>query len=560
MLLLIRVTCLRPSRQLVFVITVLVVVAAHSMRIMHQAKNETVKSEERVEQNYTIQPDAIKVNGDLATMIAQDPQGQKAVVYFKIANVQQQRQLKRVVTPLLMRINGTIQPISPATNENQFDSQQYYRNLRVYNCVRGNGEIVGYRSLHGINRLHHWRACIRNYFQTFPAPLSLFSSRLILGLNDVQLSDTIKQVQQLGIVHLFCLSGLHVTVLCGLIKKLFSLLNVTRERTNTIQLVILPVFWVIGGESISLTRAVLMLEIGLISQRLNKQCDTWACGLMIHQIIVPGLLLNLGGQLSYLLSFALCHINWVGSQKRTFDLNVISIPVLLHSTYQFHILTMVLNYVMIPVFSWVILPGVLLCAVLGHQLPGILVIFNGFLCEYQNILSLLAKCPGLIIFGKIPNWVTFLLVIICLLYAERSVPTRSTSILIVIAYSVIFMMIHFPMRGEITFFDIGQGDSILIKEPFNRRVMLIDTGGQLLFKRASWQKRVIVSDGAERVSINYLKSKGIRSIDGVFLSHSDADHIGYITTMCREMNIRQVFVPAGMEKNDKIYTQNYLAN
>lgn len=530
----------------------MIAVSAHSVKIMNQAKIATVKSEEKVEQYYTVQPDAIKINGDLATMIAQDHHGQKVLIYLKIANVGQQRQFNRVVRPLLMKVDGTIQPISPATNENQFNSQQYYRNLGVYNCIRGTGKLVGYQTFHGISRLHHFRACLRNYFQTFPAPLSLFSCRLILGLNDVQLSDTIKHVQQLGIVHLFCLSGLHVTVLCGLIQKLFSLLNVTRERTNTIQLMILPVFWIVGGESISLTRAVLMLELGLISQRLGrKQFDTWASGLVIHQIIVPGLLLNLGGQLSYLLSFALCHINWAGSHKRTFDLNVISIPVLLHATYQVHVLTMILNYVMIPVFSWLILPGVLLCAVLGRLLPGMVVIFNRLLCEYQYVLSWLAKCPGLLIFGKIPNWVTLLLVIWSLLYAEQSIPNRLIPFLIVTTYSVVFLMIHLPMRGEVVFFDIGQGDSILIKEPFNRRIMLIDTGGQLLFKRASWQQRAIVSDGAERVTINYLKSKGIRSIDGVFLSHSDADHIGYITTMCREMNIRQIFVPAGMERMAK---------
>ncbi|MFR0771926.1 MAG: hypothetical protein ACLSH6_09310 [Limosilactobacillus pontis] len=40
----------------------------------------------------------------------------------------------------------------------------------------------------------------------------------------------------------------------------------------------------------------------------------------------------------------------------------------------------------------------------------------------------------------------------------------------------LLLVIHLPLNGEVTFVDIGQGDCILIREPFNRRVMMIDTG------------------------------------------------------------------------------------
>lgn len=552
LLVLIRVGCLRQIKTLVFVFVALVLVATHSCLMLHNAHLYTVKNERHVEQNYSVQPDVVKTNGNLVTLVAKDDQGQANLVYLKARSRYQLRQWQRLTQPVQVQVSGNQQPISLATNENQFNSQQYYRRQGIYNCIQGNGKIIRTIPLSGIGYLHHWRAVCKNYFRTFPTPLNLFCNRLILGFNDFQLGDTIKQVRKLGIIHLFCLSGLHVTVLCNLIRQLLSWMNITRERINTIQLIILPAFWVIGGESISLTRAVLMLELGLLCSKLKiRHCDTWSCGLLIHLILVPGVLLNLGGQLSYLLSFALCHIQWHHRWRQTIDLNLISIPVLLNQTYQIHCLTFIFNYLMIPVFSWVILPGVILCAVCGILFPGLLDICNQGLIWYQGLLNWLSKCPGLLVFGKIPNWVTLLLIMCSLVYTEHSVTRRPLLIFMTCLYVITFVWIHFPLHGEVVFFDIGQGDSILIREPLNRQITMIDTGGQLHFKVPNWQRRRINNDGAQRVSINYLKSKGIHSVDTILLSHSDADHIGYITTVCHELNVHQIFVPAGMEKMQK---------
>ena len=87
-------------------------------------------------------------------------------------------------------------------------------------------------------------------------------------------------------------------------------------------------------------------------------------------------------------------------------------------------------------------------------------------------------------------------------------------------------IIHFPLNGEVTFVDIGQGDSIIIREPFNRRVTMIDTGGKLNFKKPDWATSKHSQDDAPRITINYLKSKCIRQIDNICLTPHDADHIG----------------------------------
>ena len=81
-------------------------------------------------------------------------------------------------------------------------------------------------------------------------------------------------------------------------------------------------------------------------------------------------------------------------------------------------------------------------------------------------------------------------------------------------------MIHFPLRGQVTFIDVGQGDSILITTPFPRKAYMIDTGGKLNF---SGKK---VTPQVNRITIPFLKSLGISTLAGVFVSHQDADHVG----------------------------------
>ncbi|WP_268913833.1 ComEC/Rec2 family competence protein [Lentilactobacillus sp. SPB1-3] len=109
-------------------------------------------------------------------------------------------------------------------------------------------------------------------------------------------------------------------------------------------------------------------------------------------------------------------------------------------------------------------------------------------------------------------------------------------------------MIHFPVSGEVTMIDVGQGDSFLIRQPFNRHITLIDTGGKIHFNQQSWQ-RGCKKYQADRLGINYLKSIGINKIDEICVSHQDADHCGDLTAYLNQLGVGRVIVPLGMNNN-----------
>jgi competence protein ComEC len=90
-------------------------------------------------------------------------------------------------------------------------------------------------------------------------------------------------------------------------------------------------------------------------------------------------------------------------------------------------------------------------------------------------------------------------------------------------------------RGDgllhVTFLDVGQGDSVLLRFP-RGSTMLVDAGG------------LVGSPGfdiGDRVVAPVLRDGGIRRLDYVVLTHGDPDHIGGAAAIVREFRPREVW-------------------
>ncbi|MEG1608508.1 MAG: MBL fold metallo-hydrolase [Clostridia bacterium] len=90
-----------------------------------------------------------------------------------------------------------------------------------------------------------------------------------------------------------------------------------------------------------------------------------------------------------------------------------------------------------------------------------------------------------------------------------------------------------PIVGEkleMNVIDVGQGDSILFTMP-DGKTMLIDIGSE--FKTTSCWDAVDAK----------LKEKNIKSLDYLFITHTDYDHIREVKRLCQEYEIKSFYLP-----------------
>ena len=89
--------------------------------------------------------------------------------------------------------------------------------------------------------------------------------------------------------------------------------------------------------------------------------------------------------------------------------------------------------------------------------------------------------------------------------------------------------------AEFHFVDVGQGDATLIFA--DGKTILIDTGEK----------------DSQNVLINYLKDKGIETINYFIITHFDSDHFGEATEVLENFEIENLIIPDQV-KTTKMYT------
>lgn len=553
----IRLLTTREVRLLVRTVVVVTVTAIAAGFFVITCQRQTPVQPRRVHEQFLVWPDQIQTNGNLVFADGRAlNSNQKVHLSYSAKSRTELAAWQQVNQPVVVQARGQRQALLPATNFNQFDVCQYYYAQRISSELRAEA----FR----INRVvppttpsalcHTWRMQAHQYFQQLPSPLCEYADQLIIGYRVVN-SDWQTAVKQLGIIHLFCLSGMHVVLLTELLRRLMTYCHLSRETIDLILILGLPSYLILGGGSASLVRAVIMAECRLMAPILKTEpLDGWSWGLIIGCWLDPFVLTNLGGQMSYLLSLLL-HLIEEDELRRTLLLNLAGLPLIFNSVFEVHLVSFVMSYLVSPLFSLFIFPGTLLTTACFHFWMGPALLFNQCLQLLHRLLISCTKLPGMICFGKPPEWAVWLLLILTLLALDQPFTSQRFTRL-GIAYGLVFIFIHFPLSGEVTFVDVGQGDSIIIKTPFNRRVVMIDTGGRLAFRRPRWAQLVGQRAPAEKTSLNYLKSRGINHLDALFLSHSDSDHIGDVPVVVNEMKVKRIYVPVGMEKMAKF--QRYL--
>ncbi|WP_181398638.1 DNA internalization-related competence protein ComEC/Rec2 [Apilactobacillus timberlakei] len=494
--------------------------------------------------NFLVYPDEIKFKDNTYSGVFTDTySNQKYLLYGNISA----DYLGNMKKSFYLNVQGDVTNINEPTNINEFNAKEYYQSNNVYKIIYIK-KVVKIKLLNKSNFfsfLHDFRKQLLCYGDALPKPLNLYFNSLFLGEMDDSFSEELSGVKTLGLIHLFSVSGLHVFYIVSVLTMILVHLRISRERYLIFLIIILPIFFIIAGSSIGLLRSIISVEIGLIFGLFKKKMgslDIWSITIIINLFLEPQMLLQFGCQLSYLLSFSLIYTNKFSTIKQTIFMNLISLPVIIYKLFEWHFLTMLANFIVIPIFSIFIMPIITITAILYPLFPFLGTFTAMFLKLFDNIINFIGSLPGNITFGKPNIFICLILFFITLLLVSNY--SNKKLFLLISIYLLLYLSIHFPFYGEVTTFDVGQGDSFLIREPFNKSINMIDTGGKIRFNQSNKVKYQ-----APRISINYLKSIGINHLDNLVLTHQDADHTGDVPSILNNLKVKRLFIGIGTNDN-----------
>ena len=359
----------------------------------------------------------------------------------------------------------------------------------------------------------------------------------VLGDTSILDEEILGSYRENGISHLFSISGMHISLFAGMILYFLKRISYNNYFNYGVVIIFLIFYALLVGFSPSVIRSLLMYILFAINKIFNlkiKSINIMCLLLIIILLIKPFYIYNLSFQYSYLISFSLVLYSFKIKKiknkifKSLYISTVsflFSFPICIYNFYQVNVCSIILNIFLIPLVSIIIFPMSLISFIIP-KFSYILGIFTNIL---ESISLLISRYKiGIITFSK-PSilLITMYYIFIGLFLYNK----KYLFIFFLILYHK--YMIYFDNSYVMHALDVGQGDSIFLKFPYNNSNILIDTGG------------VSNYDIVSNKTIPYLKSIGITKIDYLILSHGDFDHMGGSINLVNNFKVEKVIFNCG---------------
>ncbi len=360
---------------------------------------------------------------------------------------------------------------------------------------------------------------------------------------------------QTGTNHLVAISGLHIGIVAGWILYLSQWLWRRSERLtlavpalkagSVAALAGALAYAALAGFSLPTQRALLMLATTLGSVLLGRRIQparSLVIALFLVVLLDPLAALSSGFWLSFI---AVAVIVWcVGGRFKPWTgwrqivrvqwfVTLGLFPVLLLFFGQASLITLVVNLIMVPWFTLVLVPLVLL----GLPLLPISLFADwwfamlGWLAghTYQFLVWFSVLPHAAISLPDVSVWIwiaAFLGFLLWLLPA--GIPGRGLAIFMILPLLLVRPQRPGPGELWLTLLDVGQGLACVIET--EHHLMVYDTG----------PASASGSSTAESVIVPYLRSRGYAGIDRLLLSNGDLDHAGGYGALRQAMVIGDV--------------------
>ena len=401
-------------------------------------------------------------------------------------------------------------------------------------------------------------------------PYSSMIGSIIFGSRASPLPDELKDTYRTaGVIHLFIVSGLQVSIIVSVILALCKFAGLSRiARLSTVSFINVIFAFVVGAGP-SIIRAVIMSEAALIANVFERETDFYSSLSLAAFIILlfdPRNIFEMGFQSSFAATWALFHIAPAIEEKlKSTVLKPLSgplsisiapplatSPIILYNLGQVSFVSVLSNFVIVPWLEMTVILGFVstligiiflpFAYVLNNVLTVILIMLNSFVCFFAGL-------PYACRYFQPPHLAIIFAYYIILIYMVEVAKGRvhinmnfnklkPALIILALVFSLFFFWGHSNAAQDLTVtaIDVGQGDSILIEGPSGHKV-LIDGGGRQEGSSSLSSKEDQIG---RSIVVPFLRKKGINELDILILTHPHEDHVGGLPYVLESVKVDHV--------------------
>ena len=423
-----------------------------------------------------------------------------------------------------------------------------------------------------LDKVAHLRRWLTEALEaTFPKDVFPFAQALLLGDTSAIDYETDTEFKISGIRHVIAVSGLHVSILVALLSA------VTFHRrfvTVPVGLAVLVLFAALAGFSPSVSRACIMAGLMLLAMLFGREYDgptalAFAAGVML--LCNPLVITSVSFQLSvasvagiylftdrlrrWLLSLLgknrmLRWTTWISaSVSVTLGAMALTTPLCAYYFGMVSLVGVVTNLLTLWVVSGIFYGCMAVCVL--YALWGSAAAVLGWIVAWPIryvlfIAGIMADVPLAAVYMNSPYLVAWLVFVYILLAVFLLDERRSPKQLIccgTLALAIALLASWNKPEEDgtvLTVLDVGHGQCVLLET--EGTVWMVDCGGDY-------------DEMCADTAASYLLSRGIECLDGLILTHMDADHAGGAELLLSRVDTKLLVLP---EEHTDIAGENTL--
>ncbi len=479
-----------------------------------------------------------KIDGDKFSFIIEGKEKIKCTYYLK--SLEEKEYYSNIKYGVKLKLSGDLELPSKNTILNTFN----YRDYLKYNHIN---YVMNVKSIDVTDEKIGFINTVKNSLYDRIMSYKSYKYMLMFIIGDKSLlEDDIKErYQDLGVSHIFAISGLHVSIISLVLMFFFRKIN---ENFGYIITIIFLLFYLfIVSFQPSVCRSVVLFSFLFLNKKFYFDLSVFKVFLITVSFILliePFYLFNVGFLYSCVISgFLIKYGSMIkGNYIKTCLLVslvsfLVSLPIVINSNYEVNILSVFNNLFFVPFISFVVYPLSLISLIIKPLDSLLFFIVNNLEVISKYFLSFLVVMPKLSVFEIVLYYV-----LLIIFFESFNFKYFFIVLLLIILNKYSF---YLDSSSYVYSIDVGQGDATLLRE--KNHAILIDTGGKLNYVKESWMKKkeFHISDNY----ITFFKSIGIDKLNYLVITHGDADHMGEVINLVNNFKIEKVIFNCG-EFND----------